>query len=266
MKKFGEVSLIIGVILIMILGASTFVFMGVKSHVTHYVSIEVNPKVEFLTNSKNLVTSFKPINEEAKQLLINEQFKGLKITDATEKFIDLCTQAGYIDVNEKQNAVKISILSGLNQKLELDLTRRVYKYFTENQIFGAVVDASKDLNMYKSAKNEGVTAEKYDLILAIMQNDDAEDISSLKKKSNKQLLKIIQQQHNDYQFEFTQEELAVKDGLILSNKDKYNNHLNSITKASTKEFREEYTKYLKNDAKKYEQNFDKSYQIWLENE
>lgn len=265
MKKGGQIAVIVMVVFIMLSGAITFLLMGVRAGDKHYVCIEINPRVEFLTNRDKEVTSFKPLNEEAKTLLIDEEIVGLPVTEATVKFVDLCARAGYIDVNGKDNAVKISVLSGLNQALEVKLYRAVSKYFTNNEIFGAVFDGSKDLNMYKTAKKQGVSSEKYDLMLAVAENNNGIDIKSLKNKSNKELIDIIEEQHKMYKFEYTDEELANKVKLIDFNRTNYDNHKENITESSIKKFREKYAKYLKTDAKKYEQNFDKTYQIWLEN-
>ncbi len=266
MKKIGEIAIVVLIIVIMISGGLTFVFLGTRADNTHYVCIEVNPRVEFLTNSKKKVESVKPLNDEAHTLLIDEQFEGMDIVEAAQKFVDLCTQAGYIDVNGKDNAVRISVLSGLNQSLEVNINRAVSGYLVKNEIFGVVLDGTKDLQQFKQAKKEGVSSEKYDLMLAVKENDDSQDFKQLKKKNNKQLLDIIKKQHEDYVFDYTQEQLENKVKLIDFNRTNYNAHKQGITKATTKQFREEYAKYLKKESGKYEQNFDKTYDIWAQNE
>ena len=61
-------------------------FIGVKPHNAHYIRLEVNPKVEFITDINNIVTSYMPLNNEAYELLIGEDFIGLEIGKASEKF------------------------------------------------------------------------------------------------------------------------------------------------------------------------------------
>lgn len=263
MKKSLEITIIIVTIAVIIAGATSFILLGARASDTHYVCVEVNPRIEFLTNKNKDVKSVKPLNEEAKTLMIGENFIGLSIEDASVKFIDLCTKAGYIDVNGKDNAVKISVLSGLNQAMEVKLYRAVSKYFTENEIFGVVLDASKDLEMYKEAKKLKVSSEKLDLMLAVKENNEEIDVEKLKGKSNKQLIDIIEEQHNIYEFDYTNEELANKVKLMDFNRANYDKHMENITEESSKKFREEYTKYLKTNNKIYEQNFDKKYAEWL---
>ena len=263
MKKSVQITIIIIAITIVIAGAVSFVLMGARAGGTRYVCVEVNPRVEFLTDKNREVKSVKPINEEAKTLLIDETFVGLSIEEATTKFVDLCARAGYIDINGKDNAVKISVLSGLNQSLEVDLYREVSKYFTDNEIYGVVFDASKDLAIYKAAKRMKVSPEQLDLMLAVKENNNGIDINKIKNKSCKDLIKILEEQHKAYEFEYTEEELANKVKLIDFNRENYENHKANITDKTTRQFREEYSKYLKTENKIYEQNFDKKYVEWL---
>ena len=120
MKKISQ-TITIGIILAIIAILAIVVMLIENKHDhTHYVCVEVNPRVEFLTDAKHKVSSVKPINHEAKELLFDEIFVGLNIDEACVKFVDLCARAGYIKV-EGENAVKLSVLSGLNQKLCISL-------------------------------------------------------------------------------------------------------------------------------------------------
>ena len=79
MKKSKEILTIVS-ILILVVGVGIFIGLrGIKAHNNHYIRIEVNPKIEFITDSHNTVLSYVPINEEAKIIVCQENFNGLNI-------------------------------------------------------------------------------------------------------------------------------------------------------------------------------------------
>jgi len=262
MKKLGESFIIILVITVFISGAIVFVLMGSRSTHTHYVCLEVNPRVEFLTDSKHTVKSIKPINAEAKLLLIGEEFVGLKMDEACEKFLTLCAKLGYIDV-KGDNAVKLTVLSGLNQALEVNLSKTINKFFVNNNILGILIDNSQDLQQYKDAKSEGVDIEKYDLMMAINENDGNYSLSQLRNKSNKELIKIIKKSHENYQHGYTEDQFNCKLSLLDLNKEKYENHINSINSESTKEFKMDLKKFKEEKTKSYKLDYNKRYNEWI---
>lgn len=262
MKNIKQIGIIILVLVVFLSAGVSAIILGVRSTHIHYVCVEVNPRVEFLTDKKHKVTSLMPLNQEAKELLIQEKFVELKIEDAVEKFLTLCARGGYLKVSGEDNAVKLSVLSGLNQGLETDLTRLVNKFFVKNEILGVVIDSSQDLKNFKSAKKMHVSAEKYDLMLAVNENG-GEDMSALKKLSNKKLIEKIQQQHENYNFSYTTSELENKVKLIDFNRVTYQEHLNNITPATTRKFREKLQKFVKENQKKYKVDFDREYNNWL---
>ena len=258
MKKLSEVFIIILVITVMLSGAIAFVVMGSRSTHTHYVCLEVNPRVEFLTDAKHKVKSLRPINQEAKELLINENFVGLNMEDACNKFLELCARAGYIKV-DGDNAVKLTVLSGLNQMLEVNISKNINKFFVDNNILGIVVDNSQDLQVYKNAKKQGVDIERYDLMMAVSENDNSISLEKLKVLSNKKLIKLIEEGHKDYDMTYTEEELNNKKKLIDANKETYDNHIENITSDSTKEFKMKLKDYRLRETKNYKVDFSTRY-------
>lgn len=262
MKNIKQMGVIILVIVVFLGAGISAILLGTRSTHVHYVCVEVNPKVEFLTDKKHKVTSFMPLNQEAKELLIQEQIVGLKIEDAVEKFLTLCTRSGYLKLSGEDNAVKLSVLSGLNQGLESDLTSLINKFYVKNEMLGVVVDSSQDLQNFKSAKKMHVSAEKYDLMLAVNEKG-GDDLMNLKKLSNKKLIEKIQQQHANYNFSYTANELENKVKLIDFNRVSYQEHLNKITPSTTRAFREKQQKHVKKNQKKYKVDFNKEYDNWL---
>ena len=263
MKKLSEIGIIIFVLTIFVSAGLVVIISGIRANHTHYVCIEVNPRIEFLTNSKHEVKSFKPLNMEAKELIINEDFVGLDIKDATVKYLDLCAKSGYIKVDGSNNAVKLSVLSGITQVLELNLSQVINKFFVDNNILGVLIDSSQDLQAFKDAKKAKVDFEKYDLMMAVKEAYPESSLDELRKLNNRELIDKIEQSHVDYNGDYTLDELNNKIRLIESYKPIYDNHINSISNNSTRQFKEKLKEFRAKNTKSYKIDYEARYNEWL---
>ena len=266
--KNGKQILVIGLVLgVFLIAALVVVFVGTRGGKIHYVCLEVNPKIEMILDNKNIVKSIKPLNEEAKTLLVNEKLAGEKIGKVVRKIMELCDKCGYLKYGEDaQNGVKVSVLSGFNQSLETKIVQTVNGYFVDANIYGCVIECPEDMQNYKDAKKYKVSAEHYDLALAVKDGDPTKELKQLVKKSNKRLVKMIEEQHKNYVLEYTPEEVANKTKLIDFNRVNYEKHINSVTDKSTKEFKSRLEKYVKKNKKKYELNWENRYEDWKHQE
>ena len=263
MKKFSEVGAFIFIFTIIASAIITIIISGNRATHTHYVCIELNPRIEFLTDSDHKVKSLKPLNHEAKELIINEDFVGLPMSDACDKFLSLCAKAGYLKIDGTNNAIKLSVLSGLNQELDLKLSKTINNFLIKNNILGILIDNSQDLQQYKDAKNHGVCAEKYDLMIAVKENNPDATLDQLKKLNNQQLIKKIEESHNNYVLEYTEEELSNKLELLTNYQGAYDAHINNITPDSTRKFKESLKEYRAQNSKVYKINYEQKYNEWL---
>jgi hypothetical protein len=80
---------------------------GEKAEPFGYVSIHINPKIDILIDDSQNVEHFVLLNEEAEILLSGEDLKGLPVTAAVEKILDLSIETGYIDVFSRDNVVSV---------------------------------------------------------------------------------------------------------------------------------------------------------------
>ncbi len=261
MSKGGQIAIIVLVVVVLIGGALTGLLLGVRASNTYYVCFEVNPRVEFLTNKKGVVKSVKPINEDARILLCGEDYVGKNIKDVAGQWITLCEQTGYLDVDGKDNAIKVTVIAGLTQSFENDVVSKVYEKIINDNIYCVVTENQNDLANYKNAKKEGVNAEKYDLMCAVVENGGY-TMQDVKSKSNKKLIEIIKSQHANYNPNYDEADKALKQSLINTNKTKYNNHIKCITNKTTKQFKTEYDKFLKSNIDSYQVDYLAAYERW----
>lgn len=263
-SKISEILTIVIVLGIFLTMALIFSFTGVKNLDYNYVKVEVNPKVEFVTTKHNRILTVYPINNEAKELLINEDFIGLNVKEGVTKFVDLCVQANYIDVEREDNAIKLTTVSGMAHVLEEDVYKCVKEYLLNNQIKSVVLEGSNDLEEFKSSKKLGVSVPKYALIESYV-NLYGGSKESATKLSEKQLIKQIKIAHDEnlpFLQNYTQNQIAEKTKLIDFNRAKLNNHKSKISNKSISKFKDEYKQYVISNQSGYEQNFDDSRTNW----
>ena len=70
MEKKRTIITVAAVLTIFLGIAAYFILNGMVAMDGNYVFVEINPKIEFVTNRSYVVTSYKPINKEAQELVI----------------------------------------------------------------------------------------------------------------------------------------------------------------------------------------------------
>lgn len=267
MSKAGEflvIGLVITVIISLAVGLS---FSGVKNGSYNYVELEINPKVEFVTDSKDNVVSVYPINSDAKKILINENFEGINIKDAVKKYLTLATKLNYLDVERTDNAIKFTCVSGLTKALEVRLYRTINSYLTENQIMGVIVENTDDLQEFKQAKKLSISNDKFSLVESANRLYPDKTKEELKNLSEKKLIELIKDAHvslKESTLSYSEDELNNKNKTIELYKTKLENHKSKITDKTKSTFKEEYVKNKKQNGKVFETDFDKQSEVWKE--
>lgn len=139
MKKI-YIYLIVG---IAILGLGVGGFFAVRyinatnATASTYVSLAVNPEVEFTVNARENVISVNATDAEGDEIVQGYDFVGLKIDEACKIFTDLCTQAGYLDLDADEDTVDTNdvIITVVNSdettedNLYAKIRNKVHSYF-----------------------------------------------------------------------------------------------------------------------------------------
>lgn len=263
--------LTIAFVFVFFIGAGVFTyFYGVKSHDYHYIRLDVNPKVEFITDDKNKVLTVCPVNEQAKFLLADEEFVGLDIKEACEKFFDICVRTNYIDIDGENNTVRITVVSGFMQALEMQVFETINNYLIKNNILTVIVENDSDRTEVSDVKEENVSSpNKLALIKTIMlQDPDKYKFEELNSKRENKLIEIIKELHkkNYHPTQHTAEERQRKAQLINEHKEKVRAHLEKVNNASTREFHKKFDEYKRLNRNKYERDFDGVYNANFPNE
>lgn len=77
---------------------------------TTRMTIELNPSVEFMLDEENRVVSVTALNDDGAILIAGEAFIGLSAEEASDLFLELARQIGYlVDTEALENEIKVSI-------------------------------------------------------------------------------------------------------------------------------------------------------------
>lgn len=267
-NKVGVVIACVTIALIIFAGAFVSYLSSAEARELDYVKIAVNPQIEFISEN-NKVISYMPLNKEGREICANEEFLGLEITDATKKFLDLCTRAGYIDFDDMDNAVGITCVSGLSQVLEAKVYKTMQDYLIENQIFGAVFESANDNETVKQAEDLGITTDRLSLVQAVMHYmPEDTDIKDIKNYSRPKIIRMLREYHKELPnptTDYTEEELSTKEVLLEQNREKIANHKQVITPETQKDFKGVFIANQKELKQKIRDNFNYAYEIWKNN-
>ena len=113
------------------------------------------------------------------------------------------------------------------------------------------------------AKKLGISSEKYDLMLAVRENDNTIALENLKEYSNIELIKKIEESHNKYSLDITPEDIGHKKDLLNVYEPLYLNHIEKITNETTRSFKEDLKEFKAKHTKQYKINFEQKYNEWL---
>lgn len=112
---------------------------------TAYVSIDINPSIQFDINRFSRVIEVHPLNDDAKKLLNDINVKNAKISDALKKVVEASEKMGFL--NESNNQVEIDVLSLNNSMIEeINNGIKDYKPVEVDVNVGKANDADKALS------------------------------------------------------------------------------------------------------------------------
>ncbi len=112
MKKI--IALIVSLVMVAASAALLTACKGKPAEAASRMTVEINPKVEFILDTDNKVLSVSGLNDEGKMLISGEAFIGKTAEDAAELVVQLATETGYLvkgSVSASDNGISISITS-----------------------------------------------------------------------------------------------------------------------------------------------------------
>ncbi len=148
-----------------------------------FLSIDINPSIEFLFDKEGTVVSVQYNNEDAEITSADLDYIGLHYNDAIDLFIEAAVFAGYVDVNTTDNNVVI-IYSNENKELQestqKEMQNTVQQYLEQNKIGAAVLTGQQVYdNLNDLALQYDISIGKVRMIQSIIKADPTRSITEL---------------------------------------------------------------------------------------
>lgn len=167
-----------------------------------YVSLSINPAVEFTVNKDGLVVSSVATDAEGDQIIQSYDFYGMTIDSACEKFTQLCIDAGYVVYNNDETSVVPNevVITIVNKDTDVkeDITNKIRTKlntcFQNNGIFGCVsVDTLEEYIDEAAASGRSVGHIK--LIMAALTYNPEFSFEELVNMPINEIVKLVNNSH-----------------------------------------------------------------------
>ncbi|MEF9942269.1 MAG: hypothetical protein RSA90_07730 [Lachnospiraceae bacterium] len=162
--------IMIGVaIAIVVLGAGAFYLLSP----VQYVSLDVNPSIEFKTNRMNRVVSMVGVNERGRTLLTDYQPKGQKLDVVLGQVVERMVDKGYV-ADTKINDILITTEKSSNSKKTLkNAGKTVQDELLKHDLSGDIImqNIALDDATKKNAEEYEISAGKMTMIDKLMEHN-----------------------------------------------------------------------------------------------
>jgi len=204
---------IVGVLLVFVLiVGGLFGYIAItEQDALGYISVDINPSVQFVTNNDNEVVSVIASNEDGEIILKDEveNLLGLPVEEAVEKIVELAIQYGYLDPEALQtdpNAITITTMlknKWAENRVRERVSTRVENYFKNNGIYGLVLTNVDMEEIVTEAEELGISAGHLKLIksvLAVYPDKTQEELLELSTQELINLLRETRQLDNRVEY------------------------------------------------------------------
>ena len=156
---------------------------SVSSEESAVVQMNVNPSVSFVVSNDETIISVYGENDEGKMLIIDEEFKGLKLDEAIEKILKLQVETGFLvkgKVDSDENKISFSVEANtleIANNLEMSIKNKVEKVCEE-------LNVQETIDLVK-------TAAKEELVERALAIDSSLSLEKANSMTNQELIKYI---------------------------------------------------------------------------
>lgn len=172
-----------------------------------YVAVDINPSVEFITDSNGKVLEVRAVNEDAQIILSDENLVGKDIAVAVEKITQASEETGYI--NDTNTDVSITVSGETTEgvkKLKERAEKGVRRGSKRAQIKADDIRIALEAELEKIKESnptlyENLTVEQLKIINSIMEYDRSFTLEEGSTMSIKELVKLLKEyidEHEDF--------------------------------------------------------------------
>ena len=153
-----------------------FTFVGLTNYNSNYkvdatIEFDVNPSIEIEVNKKEEIIKINALNEDAKKVLDDMDFKGVDLDIAVNAIIGSMLKNGYLTVD--QNSILVSVKNDDKEKgeqLQQKLSKEIQEILSASKLDGSVITQEYETNaeIKKIANNNNISEGKAELIKRIL--------------------------------------------------------------------------------------------------
>ncbi len=162
------------VLTIVLVGGVVAAFFMLRDNTLSYIGVDINPSVQFITNSNDEVVGVTASNDDG-EIILDGQIEGLMgmdVDEAVEKIVELSIEYGFLDPEALQSdpaAVSITTIKengDVEEETQLRerVSNRIQNFFRNNGIYGVVLTDVDMEGVRLEAEDLGVNVAKYQLI------------------------------------------------------------------------------------------------------
>ncbi|MDD4027787.1 MAG: hypothetical protein PHN54_01855 [Bacilli bacterium] len=180
------------VIILVIIAFTIYAFYYNKN--INYVTIDINPSVEFVLRKDDKVLNAIALNEDANFLLVDLDLNGMQYKEALKTLVEALILMGYIDEFSDENSVLVTAYSNKdsNNSRLTDLTISTLKEHIEYKEAYCLLVANGLTETQKTeARMLNISNEKMLFIERLINLDDSYTKNNLSKKTLFEIQKMI---------------------------------------------------------------------------
>lgn len=160
-----------------------------------YLSIEMNPAVDFVIDSEGKVYTYSFRNEEAEIVATGLKMEGLHYQEALRLYLNAAIDTGYIDVTRSDNAVMFQNV-GVNQEIEnafMNQTQTMLQNFFYENAIGATVLQQHEINpeIVAFAEEHDISFGFAKLVLAYLATDETLVVEDVLLMTPKEIVDLL---------------------------------------------------------------------------
>lgn len=215
-KNIKKIIIIISIIILLLIGISLGgLYLYKLNKIVNILTIDINPSLKLSLNYKNKVIKTEGLNNEGKELLKEENFKGKYLEETIEKITEAVIEKEY--VTEEDNYI---LINTNDKDFENKVVKLINNEFKEKNKKCNVIKQEISNDAKENAKKYGISDSKASYIENIIKENNELTYEELKDKSINEINQIVNSKNDkkDQEAEKIEEKEEQKDEKIEENK------------------------------------------------
>lgn len=141
-----------------------------NSEVAAIITLDINPSFEIKIDKNEKVLEVNALNDDAKAVIADEDFRNQDLSEAVKKIVDLLIENGYLE-DDITNAVLLSVDGKDQAKIDLirlKLTELIYSQMGPDGVLIGEIIQNQEEEIDKFVREYGISRGKCNLILKLL--------------------------------------------------------------------------------------------------